>query len=330
MNSSTADDDIHIQKILFPYAFRRQKKLREDNTRFVHYCSAATAMSIIENGTVWLRNALLMNDFSEIEHGQKCLIACWEDDKLRANLKQALDSIQSGLFDNIQQKLNQSHFSLRTQTYILCLSEHGDKEGGAVSVDEDRYGRLSMWRAYGGDTNVALVLNNTPFLSQTNALHAYTSPVFYCDVDDFKTEFATFTDGVAQNAKLLAKVSGERLADLLTAVFAFSILSAKHPGFAEEREWRIIYSPSGDSVKRIRKAHRCVTGVPQIVYEIPLENVLEEGLTGVSIPELLDRLIIGPTPYPLPIFHAFQEKLEIAGVNEPWKRMTVSDIPLRR
>ena len=42
-------------------------------------------------------------------------------------------------------------------TYLTSISEHRNKE--------DTFGRLSMWRAYGETTGVALVMNNSPFLT---------------------------------------------------------------------------------------------------------------------------------------------------------------------
>ena len=40
-----------------------------------------------------------------------------------------------------------------------------------------------------------------------------------------------------------------------------------------------------------------VNGIPQSVYKLPLENITEVGLVA-RIPDLLDRVIIGPTEFP--------------------------------
>lgn len=53
---------------------RRAEFVRSDRS-FVHYTSATNAINIIRNKQVWLRNALLMNDKSEIAHGHNCLIS---------------------------------------------------------------------------------------------------------------------------------------------------------------------------------------------------------------------------------------------------------------
>ena len=72
-----------------------------------------------------------------------------------------------------------------------------------------------------------------------------------------------------------------------------------------------------------------ISGVPQPVYKIPLNDLPDEGLVGLRIPELVDRVIIGPTDYPLAMFDAFTDALHEAGVEKPHERVFVSNIPLR-
>jgi hypothetical protein len=42
---------------------------------------------------------------------------------------------------------------------------------------------------------------------------------------------------------------------------------------------------------------------------IPLEDVPDQGLTGLNIPDFVDRVIIGPTPYWQPLHGALWESL---------------------
>ena len=57
-------------------------------------------------------------------------------------------------------------------TYITSISEHDDKE--------DLHGRLSMWRAFGGNTaRVAIVLRIPWFSPGSEALNLMVSPVAY-------------------------------------------------------------------------------------------------------------------------------------------------------
>ena len=68
---------------------------------------------------------------------------------------------------------------------------------------------------------------------------------------------------------------------------------------------------------------------PQKVLKLKLENVPEQGLLGLDIPELLDSILIGPCEFPLMIYQAFVQLLEQAGVPDARERIITSDIPLR-
>ena len=103
----------------------------------------------------------------------------------------------------------------------------------------------------------------------------------------------------------------------------------KHPGFHEEKEWRVIHSPTQEPSERVLCHTEVIGGVPQPVYKIPLRNFPDEGLEGVEVPELLDRIIIGPTEYPWAVYQAFKQVLTAAGVPDAGKKIIVSDIPLR-
>ena len=77
------------------------------------------------------------------------------------------------------------------------------------------------------------------------------------------------------------------------------------------------------------KEIQIIAETPQPKYKIPLENIPDEDLVGVAIPELLERIIIGPTEYPSAMREAFEALLAEAGVADPASRISVSDLPLR-
>jgi hypothetical protein len=110
-------------------------------------------------------------------------------------------------------------------------------------------------------------------------------------------------------------------------MFRFAAVSTKHPGFAEERELRVVCSPSLGKSKHLIKDIEVIQGVPQPVYKIPLEDIPEEKLSGVTIPDLIDRIIIGPTRDPLAMAEAFSDLLAKADV-DPSNKVFVSYIPL--
>jgi hypothetical protein len=107
-------------------------------------------------------------------------------------------------------------------------------------------------------------------------------------------------------------------------------LSTKHPGFHEEREWRVIYSPSFQKSDRLSTEIVSINGTPQSICKIPLRDVREEGLFGLELPELIDRVIIGPTKFPVGIYDALVTVLTDAGIKNAASKVIVSDIPLRQ
>ena len=105
-------------------------------------------------------------------------------------------------------------------------------------------------------------------------------------------------------------------------------LCLKHEGFQEEREWRIIHSPNRHPSPLVRASIEVIAGVPQTVYKIPLGGPPPD-LANNDIPHLLDRVIIGPSQYPLALHEAFVSALRGAGVQNPEQRVVMSGIPIR-
>ena len=91
----------------------------------------------------------------------------------------------------------------------------------------------------------------------------------------------------------------------------------------------MIASPSIYPAGRNTAEIEIVNGVPQNVIKIDLVNDVERGLTGLALPELLDRVIIGPCAYPFVTAVALARLMSEAGVEQPFEHIVSSDIPLR-
>ena len=310
-----------LWNILFVRAQEARRAAKERDQRFVHYTRADTAMSIIQNKEVWLRNALVMNDFQEIAWGQQAFVQAWNSDN-GAALRTALDSIDPTIVQNLAHHLPNAEIEIRFSTFLTSLSEHDSRE--------DVRGRLSMWRAYGAENGVALVLKNTPFLVETDALGAYSAPVWYATPGDMVEEFGRLASAIAAAKDQLRDVPSAMLVRALLQIHRFALLTTKHPGFAEEREWRIFHSP--DYRRSDVLAHRIVSagGVLQRIFTLPLRNDPDQGLHGAAVSEILDRIIIGPSRYPMVVYDAFVRLLLDAGIVDAQSRVIVSDIPLRQ
>lgn len=209
-------------------------------------------------------------------------------------------------------------------TYLACVSEH--------QKAEDHHGRLSMWRAYGGQTSVALVMNYEPFLSPSDVLRAYFSPVLYADQKRFNQELGRVDGNLKTHRDALARMTREELKSRIFNVFYYAALCTKHPGFHEEREWRVTHSTEIFPSAHLVRSLETFRGVPQVVYKIPLKDIDGENgdrFRGATIPHLLERVIIGPSDAGPVLRDAFIGLLASAGVPDPASRVVSSGIPLR-
>jgi len=320
MSTEEIDND-RFSRLFFPYAYRKISELKNSGGRFVYYTTADVATSILKNQQIWLRNATVMNDFMEIQYGFECLAAAYRGDPGRF-LKAVLESYFPGISKEVEEYFNSWLPVIRSETYLTCVSEHHS--------DEDQNGRLSMWRAYGGSTGVALVMNGAVMFSTSDVLHAYSSPVYYASQAEFAEEFMKVAEGIKAESDYIMQLGRENVKNTVFNMLRFAVLCTKHPGFHEELEWRVFASPIMQPSARLSTVVEVVRGVPQMVVKIKLENAPSEGLIGLSLPELLDRIIIGPCEFPAVIFRAFLQLLKEMEVPDAKKKIIISDIPLRQ
>jgi hypothetical protein len=142
-----------------------EARIEKSGEHFVHYTNAAVAFSILKNREIWMRNAGAMNDHSEIQHGEVCLNHALNGEQ-GTRFNSMLNSIYPGMVDNIESNHRQLQNYIRENTFLTCVSEHKETE--------NLTGRLSMWRAYGGDNGVALVINRGALLNQKRVTSMYT------------------------------------------------------------------------------------------------------------------------------------------------------------
>jgi hypothetical protein len=283
-----SDDQLRLFGIFHPYALIKTIEAKRHNRRFVYYTSADTAMRILRNGEIWMRKSHLMNDYREVEHGFECLRDAYSKNKQR--MLALFDGMFPGFCEHLEKTFDNWMPYFRSDSYIACLSEH--------DASEDQHGRLSMWRAYGAGAGVALVLNGGPIIRPSNALKAYTSPVAYLDHANLQKAFVQVLDNIETDADFVRSLGEQQAQGNMFAALRYAVLCTKHPGFHEEREWRVIYSPRFERSERITSSVESIGGIPQSICSIPLRDVPEEGLYGLAPPAFIDRVIIGPTRFP--------------------------------
>ena len=298
------------------------EQLKNEEFKFAQYTSADAVASIIKNQQVWLRNSRCMNDYSEIQHGLNCLIAAYQNNDPRNKLKSLLEQLFSGSTKKLEDLFNGWIPHFQDDTYITCLSEH--------PANENQYGRLSMWRAYGGNQSVAVVLNTEVFTSETDILYANIYPVSYLSLEEFNEKFFGISERMEGNMEFLATLTEAAVLNILFELFRGFSVSLKHPGFSEEREWRVVYMPTFRPSKHIKMEIESINGIPQEICKIPLKDFTEEGFVGASIPKLINRIIIGPNDDQIILRKSFVKLLESAGCQNAQNMVCASGIPLRQ
>lgn len=312
-----------FDKALFGYAIARTEQIKPDD-RFAHYTNIDVARKIIEacpsERSLWLRNSKYMNDFSEVEHGQRCLDEALNDWRLYGRFRRVLNAIRPGLENDIIVPLAESAAFLAERAYLMSLSLHNNEE--AVS------GKLSMWRAYGKSDNVCLIFNTQPFVTQQSNFELVLSPVFYGNPPEFKREFEALIQRLENCAPQLSVLDDDLVKTNIARAIDYAILSTKHKGFHEEVEWRVIHQHSGFRTDP-PSSTEIINGIEQTVYHLPLRYDIYDGIWGSALEEVLDRVIIGPSIDPRRNRNTVIRLLEDAGITNAEDRVVDCGIPLR-
>lgn len=310
-----------LDRIFFPYAHRQLQRVSR-KSRFAYYTNAETARRILANEEIWMRDTYDMNDAMEIEYGFHCLHHAFSDAALKSRFTAVLDDCADGLANEVLERFDSWSPHLKTHTFIACVSKHRSRE--------NHHGRLSMWRAYGGRSGVALILNAEAMLKiSSHALGAYSSPVGYMTASQVRKELRAVVRNMEDAREFLCSLGRERVRDSVLSMLHYAVLCIKHPGFHEEREWRIITNAQWPEVAARTSAIETIRDVPQKVQKIKFRDDPQNGLHGLGLPHLLNRIIIGPNAAPQPLKEEFVALLERAGVPHPRKKIVVSNIPLR-
>lgn len=318
------DDDIYfeLERVFMPYTYERRERVRRQGARFVHYTSAENLTKIIQSKNIWMRNARCMNDYMELSHGYEQLLSIFNNNDNKRAYFETLEPFGEGLGAKILTQFNQWWQNIHQNTYISSISEH--------DASEDILGRLSMWRAYGRVTGKSAMVMNLPLTpGAAKGLRIFASPVAYFTYQQVEQDFHDTLDSIKINSEFLKTVAPEKLRSIAFSMLMMACICLKHKGFEEEREWRIIYLPFISPSEHMIKSVETVDGIPQTVYKIPLVNNPKKNITGIDIPTILDRIIVGPSVYPAVMRDAFIDLLREVGVEDAQKKVFVSDIPLR-
>lgn len=296
----------------------------QQKVRLAHYTSAETAVNIIRSQSLWLRNARGMPDFSEVRFGHKMGHDYFADDTRAGRFVSIFQRADGNSAKVGIDLFNKWLAALDFGTFLACFSAH--------SSDCEPHGRLSMWRAFGRSTPGVALIFNVPKPYSAMPLFCFLSPVSYpLKQEDHWNEYERIIQNVTANKDFLQDVPSQVVSGWIASILLLHAVSLKHPAFTEEREWRLCHFPSLFPSLYLKKQIQSVRGIPQVIHELPLMNKPDQGIRGVSVPELFHSVKIGPTQpqHADVIWQALVTALEAAGVSDASKKVSYSEIPLR-
>jgi hypothetical protein len=304
------------------YPLESAFELSQTPIPFVHYTSAEAALSIIRGKRIWMRNTTCMADYREVQHGFDILRKFFSDKAKTDAFVAALDICVPGAAMEAINLFNHWWQHIQLNTYIASISEHDPKE--------NLHGRLSMWRAFGGNiARVALVVKIPWSTDSVAALNLLFSPVSYLTEEEAHAVIGQVMKNIETNGEFLRSIDHQIIVQTVFYMLLAAVTCLKHEGFREEREWRAIYCPKFRPSPLMESSIEVIAGVPQLVCKLPLDKSVSPSLTDLDIGHIFDRLIIGPTPYAWAMYEAFVDALTKIGVVGAEKRVVVSGIPIR-
>jgi hypothetical protein len=295
----------------------------QDPPLLAHYTSTAVLEKILIAEEVWFSNPLYMNDWEEMRFGfhegarlvfdQRFLRDAGETEERAKVLERALGHY----FSKFE---NEGSFD----TYVFCLSEHGR---------DDYDGLLSMWRGYGSHGNGAALVFDVGKIAATPGSPLTLTRVTYAStekrLDDLKS---TRDDWVAL---LRTRHVPEDLLyipafALFTAILTHT-LTTKHQGFAEEREWRVIYIAENDSANLLRHflSYQVARQGIEPKFKFPIKPIPSVSGPDLSLDTLLERIVLGPSLSSPLARKSVERMLDSVGKPQFKGRLHASRIPLR-
>lgn len=318
--------DENLQKNTFlPTYVKEVSKFNDQNGVLVHYTDADSLSSIIETNQFWLSKVSNMNDTEEIKHGIKLINDALNNPNYNRSIKKVINEVSHGLFEQLLLDFETIKDKIVDSVFIASLSVHNSEK-----PKENKYGRLSMWRAYSSSKPVAICMNKQPFFGESAAMKAFTSPVVYTDENDSSTLFKDLVESLSTYNNFAKSIDTDSLRRILLGIAVSGACCLKHIGFEEEKEWRIVYLPTvfGPS-EHIETKTVTIAGEKKLVSKMPLKDIPDIGFFGANIPSLIEKVIIGPANNQVSVRDQVVGALLQAGVENPDTKVVYSGIPLR-
>lgn len=296
-----------------------------------HYTNTAGLLGILENDALWATTARMLNDRSEIQYGVELLAVAVEE------------LLLSGGFDEQQRDYvrliqGRSLDALDTnEVFVICASHGGDdlgqwrgySAGGGYGIAIDTLAVLGARMGEALPSDEALpsgeaLLSDERFLWRNSKEPAVEwRPVVY-----EPAEQRSILNQVVQHVAAWTPISQEETTEELrhrrmVAMVLGTVARLKHPGFASEREVRLVIV--GERFQPFARFRAAALGPTAYLEVVSMIDLMHHGLT----------LNGGPKMFPLPITEirvgpAQDQDAAEAAVRTLLKSMGRDSIPVTR
>lgn len=207
-----------------------------------HYTTIDVLEKLFQSKELWFSRVSEMNDIEEVLKGKQLIYDYATDETHIGRSLWAIRLWNEELSDRLNAEfLRKSHEDIE-DTFISCWSGDDDDFVGA-------HDNLTMWRAYGDDgKGVAIVLNAQILISSLQGSEVQVLPVYYETPEEFRIRAENFFRDFAINLLSLNfenPLTDEQMRAIVEAfseLCFFLAVTHKHPGFKEEREWRLVWT----------------------------------------------------------------------------------------
>ncbi|RED14053.1 DUF2971 domain-containing protein [Pontivivens insulae] len=291
-----------------------------------HYTSAQGAHAILNNNELWLTNVGSMNDLSEVHYARQVLQSLFADPlTLPSTFVRTWPRLFIACQKIVMEKLTREIVhGLITRNFVSCFSAENPSDDADAGVL--KYGRLSMWRGYGRDTPVRLAISGRALTADGPSPNAPCVPVCYGKLAAFEALLKCIQSLLDASADE-SEFSNEAIEQAANHFVRLALLTIKHPAFAEENEWRLIYNTDygrDDGLITQRQVSRLGT--------VDLIEVLDIGPNPPHFRngwhDLVPHITIGPSRHQIRTAAAFGALVESRGL-DPNSLIRIADVPFQ-
>lgn len=289
-------NDELLESIFFQYDLENRNLLVNNaDIDLAYYTSLEVLHYILTDGKIWLRNINCMNDYTEVLWSKNLIfnsIGTFGRLEKLASFFKIFDA-DIDWKDRLNKLIVDMPISMMYNAYITSFT---------VQRKMNDYGRLSMWRGYGRHVGGLLVFDKNKIL-QRDIEGIWLSKVGYFNQKKFDEQIDKIIFTFQKDIDKLRerKISAENIWDVFQRAIIFSLISVKHPGFEEEKEWRLIcFNNMSHDSNYISSETKVVNGIPQKIFMLNIKKIL---------PDILQKVIVGPTQYKITIRDAIKEDI---------------------